>query len=218
MKYFIRLFSALLFVLATGAALVYFFWYLPKFRPVGSPVRFHESGKRIDKKFTDKILRWSIPVKKKINSGQYCRQYCFMIDMGIISGKKRFFVYNLEKDSIENMGLVTHGSGSGLNGEARIFSNKSGSNCTSLGSYVVGNAYDGKFGLAYKLHGLDPTNSRAFDRFVVLHAHQCVPNDEVYPFPICVSLGCPTVSVDFLQVLKKYIEKAEKPVILQLYK
>ncbi len=157
-------------------------------------------------------------VKQKISTGQYCRQFCFMIDMGMASGKKRFFVYNLEKDSIEMSGLVTHGSGSDRSGEAHFFSNRPGSNCTSLGRYRIGNSYEGKFGLAYKLYGLDPANSRAFDRFVVLHAHPCVPNDEVYPFPICLSLGCPTVSVDFLQILKKYIDKAEKPVILQLYK
>ena len=218
MKYIIRTIIALLFVMATVAALGYVFWYLPKFSTSDPPFSMIESREKLYHRTKEKVRLQSIQVKRKISTGQYCRQFCFMIDMGITSGKKRFFVYNLEKDSIEMSGLVTHGSGSDKNGDAHFFSNRSGSNCTSLGSYVVGNSYDGKFGPAYKLHGLDPTNSRAFDRFVVLHAHQCVPNDEVYPFPICVSLGCPTVSVDFLEGLKKYIEIAEKPVILQLYK
>jgi L,D-transpeptidase catalytic domain len=38
-------------------------------------------------------------------------RYYFMVDMKIESGKKRFFVYNLEKDSVELAGLVTHGGG-----------------------------------------------------------------------------------------------------------
>ena len=75
----------------------------------------------------------------------------------------------------------------------------------------------GKFGLAYKLYGLDSTNSKAFERFVVLHAHSCVPNEEIDPEPLCQSWGCPTVSPEFLQELKKYIDASEKPILLWIY-
>ena len=40
----------------------------------------------------------------------YNPDICFLIDMSIPSGKKRFFVYNIEKDSIMLEGLVAHGS------------------------------------------------------------------------------------------------------------
>ena len=75
----------------------------------------------------------------------------------------------------------------------------------------------GTFGLAYKLYGLDNTNSKAFDRFVVLHAHSCVPNEDVDPVPICESWGCPTVAPAFLSELKTVIDKSAKPVLLWIY-
>jgi hypothetical protein len=169
------------------------------------------------KKKLEKIKPRLGGIRQLISSGKYSTRYCFLVDMSVASGKKRFFVYNLETDSIEQSGLVTHGSGTDRNGDALNFSNESGSSCTSLGNYAIGNAYMGKFGLAYKLHGLDKGNSNAFNRFVVLHAHGCVPDKEIYPFTICLSLGCPTVSPGFLEVLKKYIEAESKPILLSIY-
>ncbi len=133
------------------------------------------------------------------------------------SGKNRFFVYNLTKDSVEIAGLVTHGSGSDNGADELTFSNVKNSNCTSIGKYKVGSSYTGSYGLAYKLYGLDKTNSNAFDRFVVLHSHACVPNEEVYPLPICVSLGCPTVSPSFLTRLKEYLDESQRPILLWVY-
>lgn len=141
-----------------------------------------------------------------------------MIDMSLPSGRQRFFVYNIKKDSIEMGGLVTHGSGSITGREDLFFSNEPGSNCTSLGKYKIGNAYQGRFRLAYKLYGLDKTNSKAFERFVVLHAHSCVPANDVYPLPICPSQGCPTVAPEFLQKLTRYINSSDEPILLSIYK
>jgi len=136
---------------------------------------------------------------------------------GYLQERTVFFVYNLVKDSVEIAGLVTHGSGSGNGADELIFSNVKNSNCTSIGKYKVGTSYTGNFGLAYKLYGLDNTNSNAFDRFVVLHSHACVPNNEVNPLPICVSLGCPTVSPAFLNSLKTYLDESLRPILLWIY-
>jgi hypothetical protein len=143
-------------------------------------------------------------------------RYYFMVDMKIESGKKRFFVYNLEKDSVELAGLVTHGGGK-TNTSAIQFSNTPNSLCTSVGKYKIGNSYTGKFGLAFKLYGLDNTNSNAYNRFVVLHSHACVPNEEVAPLNICESWGCPTVAPAFLTKLKKYIDQSDQPILLNIY-
>jgi hypothetical protein len=80
----------------------------------------------------------------------------------------------------------------------------------------VGNSYTGRFGLAFKLHGLDKTNNNAFARFVVLHSHSCVPETEVND-EICQSNGCPTVSPGFLQQLNSIIKTSKKPVLLWIY-
>ena len=146
----------------------------------------------------------------------YNSRYCFLIDMKISCGSNRFFVYDIKKDSVLKSGLVTHGYGN--SGYSNItFSNVPGSNSSSLGKYKIGNSYNGKFGLAYKLYGLDKTNSNAFNRFVVLHSHECVPAAEVSPQGICMSQGCPTVSPVFLQSLKTYLDDADKPVLLWIF-
>ena len=143
--------------------------------------------------------------------------YGFVIDMRIPSYKKRFFVYNLKKDSILTSGLVAHGTGSETFKGQLVFSNVPDSRCSSLGKYKIGVSYNGIYGFSYKLTGLDSTNSKAFERAIVLHAHACVPAKENDPYPICFSYGCPMVNPDFLQTLKGYISKQGKtPILLSI--
>ncbi len=151
-----------------------------------------------------------------ISQKNFNNQICFLIDMSIPSGKHRFFVYDLKKDTIRNAALVTHGRCNEYWLEGRRYSNVVGSGCTSLGKYRIGYSYNGKFGLAWKLYGLDKTNDKAFERFVVLHAHECVPESEVKE-EICQSDGCPTVSPNFLQYIKPVINESKKPVLLWIY-
>ncbi len=205
-------------VLFAIITIVYFLWYQPSLR--GSKQSFHFSKSRAEVK-DDKAqnkLQAKVPALK-----DYAVKYgfntdrCFMIDMSVPSGKQRFFVYNFKTNMVEKAALVTHGSGSITTGDELQFSNVPGSSCTSLGKYKIGNPYQGRFGLAYKLHGLEKTNSKAFERFVVLHGHSCVPSDEVYPLPICPSLGCPTVAPEFLKTLAGIIDASNKPVLLSIY-
>ena len=158
----------------------------------------------------------AVEAKTFINTNNYNDQFCFLIDMSLSSGDNRFFVYDLKKDTIKNGGVVTHGRCNQLWLEGRKYSNELGCGCTSLGKYKIGYSYTGKFGLAYKLHGLDKTNNNAFKRFVVLHAHECVPETEVKD-EICQSDGCPTVSPGYLLKLKPMIDKSPKPVLLWIY-
>jgi len=155
--------------------------------------------------------------KDYVDQNGFDVSYCFMIDMRLPSGKNRFFVYNLLKDSLEAAGLVTHGKGSESETGNLIFSNAPNSYCTSLGKYKIGSSYNGNFGLSYKLMGLDKTNSRALDRAVVLHSYCGVPKEEVYPAPICVSEGCPAVSPAFFTQLKGYMDESAEPILLWIY-
>jgi hypothetical protein len=142
---------------------------------------------------------------------------CFLVDMRLPSGKNRFFVYDLRGDSVLTAGLVAHGCGNRNFSDEPVFSNVDGSGCTSLGRYRVGYKYWGQFGEAYKLYGLDTSNSRAFARNVVLHAYMGVPERETYPNPICNSLGCPMVSNGFFKTLQPVIEKSGKPICLWVF-
>ena len=219
MKIVCKVSALLLLSSVTLLALGYFYWYKPKTKITGK--RFVPSPERnvaVDNSFLKKINRTAYELQSYCKAKNYNSTCCFMVDMSIPSGKQRFFVYNFKKDSVEIAGLVTHGSGSITAGDELFFSNRPGSNCTSLGKYKIGNDYYGRFGLAYKLHGLDKSNNKAFERFVVLHAHSCVPANEVYPLPICPSLGCPTVSPAFLKKLKQYLDVPGKPILLYIYK
>jgi hypothetical protein len=147
----------------------------------------------------------------------YNSSFCFLVDMQLPSGKNRFFVYDLRRDSVLLSGLVAHGSGGRYFSATPVFSNVDGSGCTSLGRYRVGYAYAGQFGPAYKLYGLDTSNSRAFARNVVLHSYAAVPAHETWPQPICNSLGCPMVSPVFLETLRPLIAGTQKPICLWIF-
>ena len=151
-----------------------------------------------------------------IKKNEYNQSVCFFIDMTLPSGQNRFFVYNIERNSIQTSGLVTHGRCNQMWLEGRKYSNEPGCGCSSLGKYKIGHSYNGKCGLAYKLYGLDKTNNNAFKRFVVLHSHECVPENEIQD-EICQSDGCPTVSPQFLQQLKPLINQSSRPILLWIF-
>ena len=216
MQFFMKLFFTVLLFCSSISALAYFFWYKPKFSKQVASKTFAAKKNETGKEVKERIISHAASIGKYAKANGCNTKYCFLVDMKVASGKKRFFVYNLEKDSVELSGLVTHGSGKTSSSDIQ-FSNTEGSLCTSLGKYRVGKSYTGKFGLAYKLVGLDASNNNALNRFVVLHSHACVPNDETDPFPICESWGCPTVSPAFLTQLTTYIDRADKPVLLSIY-
>ena len=135
--------------------------------------------------------------------------------MGLPSGKYRFFVADLEKDTLLLAGLVAHGSGNHTFAADPSFSNVNGSGCTSLGRYRIGTPSPGRFERAYKLYRLDSTNSQAFRRNIVLHSFSYVPEAETDPYPICNSLGCPMVSPSFLRQLEPLNKQLEHLLLLQ---
>jgi hypothetical protein len=151
-----------------------------------------------------------------VNEKNYNTENCFFIEMSKPSGSQRFYIYNFRKDTIVNAGLVAHGNCFEYWLEGRRYSNVVGSGCTSLGKYKIGAAYVGKWGYSYKLHGLEKTNNKAFERTVVLHSHSCVPTTETGE-EICQSNGCPTVAPKFLLALKTIINNSKKPVLLWIY-
>ncbi len=152
-----------------------------------------------------------------VNRG-YNKKIAFLVDMKIKSGKNRFFVYDLENEKIIDQGLVAHGSGSetGIKGDILQFSNVPNSNCTSLGRYSIEKSYNGVFGKAFRLNGMDETNNNAFKRAIVLHRYKEVP-DEEKEYYIINSHGCPMVSEVFFKRLEKVIESSDSKIMLYMY-
>lgn len=212
MKWF---FSAALSIAALSA-LAWYFTTKPK-APTSYTLAKKKKAKEDERK--EELLRlktFGTTIETYARDGGYNTRHCFLVDMKKASGSNRFFIYDMKNDSVVDAGLVAHGSGI-TNSDSITFSNKPNSYCTSLGKYKIGASYNGKFGLAYKLYGLDKTNSNAFNRFVVLHAHSCVPGEEVAPAEICQSWGCPTVAPTFLTKLAGYIDKSDKPMLLWIF-
>jgi hypothetical protein len=206
-------------LLLLAAALVAFAWL--SFTPTGKKISaLHLPKERGPISFSPntfaKLKLKSKEAKSFAQKNNYNSSFCFLIDMSKASGEKRFFVYDLQKDSVIKSGLVTHGNCNKNWMEERKYSNEVGCGCTSLGKYKIGNAYYGRFGMAFKLYGLDKTNNNAFERYVVLHSHSCVPNEEVSD-EICQSNGCPTVSPRFLKELEPMIKISKKPVLLWIF-
>jgi len=144
----------------------------------------------------------------------YNQRFVFVADLSLHSGFDRFAVVDLQKDSVVKTGLVAHGIGGRSWSVAARFSTVPNSLCSSAGKYRIGEKYNGRFGKAYKLHGLDKTNSKAFERFIVLHAYDCVPDKMPYPGFLCNSEGCPMVSYKFLDILSSYIDNSKQPILL----
>ncbi len=189
-------------------------WYAGKLHPAGKVAVYSARAANADNELKNKLSGLAVTAKQYAAAHQLGTQFCFLADMSIASGKPRFFVFDLQKNTVIMEGLVAHGRCNQDWLSGRKYGNAVGCGCTSLGKYKIANAYHGKFGLAYKLNGMDSTNSNAYRRFVVLHSMQCVPETAVDPYPICQSDGCPTVSPGFLQQLAVLIDKSEKPVLL----
>ena len=158
---------------------------------------------------------------KKVNNyaiqNDMSTEYCFLVDMSLPSGRNRFFIYDLKKNTIINSGLVSHGSCNETFLARPKFSNESKSGCSSLGKFKVGEFYTGKYGKSFRLYGLDNCNSNAYKRAVVIHGYDCVPDEEIYPRVLCNSLGCVMVSYKFFDNIARLIRKSEKPIVLWIY-
>ncbi len=98
------------------------------------------------------------------------RDVVAVADFARPSSLPRLHIVNLEAGTLRSF-LVAHGRGSDPehDGWLKSFSNIVGSDATSRGGYLVGDGYAGKYGTSLRLQGLDPDNSNAYDRAIVMH-------------------------------------------------
>lgn len=125
----------------------------------GSPrdAKLAEIAKRAQDKALSSSLLWH-------------QDYVGIADFGLHSSQPRFHFVNLENGTVTSH-LVAHGDGSDPehDGWLNWFSNVHGSHCTSEGTYATFGWYTGRYGTSIRLEGLDPTNSNALDRAIVMH-------------------------------------------------
>ncbi|SDX86744.1 murein L,D-transpeptidase catalytic domain-containing protein [Flavobacterium degerlachei] len=159
------------------------------------------------------------------NTQNFNTDFCILIDMSLHSGIKRFFVWDFKNKKIKNSFLVSHGCcdnswGNDASKDKPKFSNTNGSHCTSLGKYKIGERGYSSWGvnIKYVLHGLEPTNSNAFKRFIVFHSWNAVSDEEVYPNGTAEGWGCPTISNNSFKIIDPLLKSSSKPVLMWIYK
>jgi hypothetical protein len=94
-----------------------------------------------------------------------------IVDFAKASSDPRFFLLDTNTGRVSRH-FVSHGRGSdpAHTGFLQRFSNQFGSEASSNGAYVTGDYYPGKYGRSMRVRGLDPSNSNAEDRAIVVHS------------------------------------------------
>ena len=156
---------------------------------------------------------------------EYCRQggynckIALFVDLSRHSGRRRFVVWDMVQNVPILMSPVSHGSGSSKShvrsAYARL-SNEDGSHLSSVGRAVVAERYDGRYGVAYRLDGLDSTNSNLRSRCVVLHGWEYTTSFPIFPISTVGSFGCPVLSKEMMARVDSIL-KTEKRVLIDIF-
>jgi hypothetical protein len=95
-----------------------------------------------------------------------------VVDFSAPSHAVRLHLIDVMGGQVLAQHLVAHGHGSDPDNSGWVerFSNMPGSNASSGGSYLISDIYSGKHGRSRRLVGLDPENSLAQTRGIVIHA------------------------------------------------
>lgn len=108
------------------------------------------------------------------------RDFIGIADFTAPSRIPRFHILDLASGRSRSL-LVAHGRGSDPDhsGWLELFSNTPGSAASSDGAYLTGETYVGAHGRSRRLVGLDPQNSNAEARAIVVHAAWYVSPDMI---------------------------------------
>lgn len=144
-----------------------------------------------DKKISRGILNYALLYFKKNKNKFDNHNYIGIIDYTKHASKPRFFIIDMRTGKVESY-LAAHGKGSDPKGTgwASRFSNRDGTLATSVGFYRTKGIYRGKHGRSLRLEGLSKTNSKAYQRAVVIHSARYVDESRRYTGR---SWGCPAV-------------------------
>jgi L,D-transpeptidase catalytic domain len=125
----------------------------------------------IDGQVAPNLLRRALDALERLHDSISHRDFIGVADFSLPSRAPRFHLVNLADGSLRSH-LVAHGRGSDPShtGWLERFSNEPRSNATSAGAYKTGSLYLGAHGRSMRLEGLDPTNSNALSRAIVVHA------------------------------------------------
>ena len=161
-------------------------------------------------------------IKDYCHKNGLSENYAIVVDFSNPSGRHRFFVCDLKKHEIISSSICAHGSGKGSTMTKPVFSNEVGSNCSSLGHYAIAGRHKmSSTGLpSFRLKGLDPSNSNAMKRGILIHSAKLVSYCRlgIYPFYLPldkrISSGCFAIDIDMMDFVGDLVDNEKKPILL----
>lgn len=156
----------------------------------------------------------------------YCKRqgfnthYCILVDYSIKSGTPRFFIYDFTQQKVVYKCLCAHGMGGASTAKKPVFSNSEGSLCSSLGRFVITGVGSRSYKNSFRLEGLDPVNSNAASRGILIHAGRMVTYHRLLPYiPLSKTCeGCLTITKSGLFKLHKlYGQEENKRILVYSY-
>lgn len=116
-----------------------------------------------------------------------------IVDFDQPSYKKRMYIIDIKHYKVLFNTWTAHGKNTGA-AVAKNFSNTPESLKSSLGVFVTEDTYMGKHGYSLRLVGLEKSNSRAYQRAIVVHGARYVSQEFINNMGyIGRSFGCPAV-------------------------
>ena len=146
--------------------------------------------------------------------------YVLLLDYSIPSGTPRLFVWSHDKHQVVARTYAMHGVGGGSTAERPVFSNKAGSQCSSLGKFKVLTSHGAKLRRSYRLKGLERSNSNAYKRGIMIHRSKWVDtwcSKKYIPLHEPSCQGCVTVSSKGMAYLDRLIKSESTPLLLWSY-
>ncbi|MBO5900928.1 MAG: murein L,D-transpeptidase catalytic domain family protein [Alistipes sp.] len=150
----------------------------------------------------------------------YNTDVALFVDLARHSGRRRFVVWSFEQSAPIFICPVSHGSGakeSHVRSAYAEFSNEEGSHLSSLGRALVAERYEGRYGVAYRLDGLEESNSNLRLRCVVLHGWEHTTSYPIFPRATVGSHGCPVLSRAMMQRLDEVLQHRQR-VVIEIFK
>ncbi|MGP8166639.1 MAG: murein L,D-transpeptidase catalytic domain family protein [Steroidobacteraceae bacterium] len=147
---------------------------------------------KVNGQIAPSLLRRALDALQRHHESITYRDFIGVADFSLPSRTPRFHVVNLADGSVRSH-LVAHGRGSDPShtGWLERFSNEPRSNATSAGAYRTDSFYVGAHGHSMRLEGLDPTNSNALSRAIVVHGAWYVSEEMIgYSGMLGRSQGC----------------------------
>ncbi|WP_291720593.1 murein L,D-transpeptidase catalytic domain family protein [Bernardetia sp.] len=140
--------------------------------------------------------------------GELKKEILTVLDFTKSSRFERMWIIDMKNQKLVRRELVAHGKNSGHD-MVTSYSNKRGSNQSSMGFYVTDAPYIGKNGISLLINGMDKGyNCQARNRAVVMHGANYVnPKTMNRNGRLGRSFGCPAVEMHKAQEIIDYVKK-----------